>query len=73
MSMDTRHLVSLPTCVLARASYAVVALIRIYAIVTGPETQISQVIDPASLKMESYLERVVEHYKAAGELPGGRT
>ena len=73
LSMETRHLLSLPTYVLARASYAVVALIRIYAIVTGPETQISQVIDPSSLKVESYLDRVVEHYKTAGDLPGGRT
>ena len=73
LSMHTRHLLSLPTYVLARASYAIVALIRIYAIVTGPETQISQVIDPSSLKVESYLDRVVEHYKTAGDLPGGRT
>lgn len=73
LSMPTRDLLSLPTYVLARASYAVVALIRIYAIVTGPETQISQVIDPSSLKAEWYLDRVVEHYKTASDLPGGRT
>lgn len=72
LSFDTYSLVCLPTYVLARASYAVVALMRLYAIVTGPETQIGQVIDPPSLQVEFYLDRIVEHYRAAGELAGGR-
>lgn len=72
LSFDTYTLVCLPTYVLARASYAMVALMRLYAIVTGPETQTGQVIDPPSLQVECYLDRVVEHYRAAGELAGGR-
>lgn len=72
LSMDTRSLLLLPTYVLGRTSYAMVALMRLYAIITAPETQLSQVIDPATLNVDHYLGRIVEHYKAAGEHPGGR-
>lgn len=73
LSMDTRSLLLLPTYVLGRTSYAMVALIRLYAIVTAPESQLSQVIDPATLNVDHYLGRIVDHYKAAGEHPGGRS
>lgn len=73
LSLPSQNVLHLPTYVVARASYAMVALIRLYAIVSPPDSQIGQVIDPASLKTDYYLGRIVEHYKAAGEHVGGRT
>ncbi|EAW10958.1 putative C6 transcription factor (War1) [Aspergillus clavatus NRRL 1] len=72
-SNDIKDLISWPTVCLARASFAAVSLIKLYSLVTFPGSQIGQVIDPASLKVEYYLNKVIEHYSAAGELPGGRT
>ncbi|RHZ54400.1 putative C6 transcription factor (War1) [Aspergillus thermomutatus] len=72
-SVDIKDLISLPTVCLARASFAAVSLIKLYSIVSSPGSQIGQVIDPSSLKVEYYLNEVIDHYAAAGELPGGRT
>lgn len=72
LSLDVRTLLHLPTYILGRTSYSMVALIRLYAIVTAPDSQLRQVIDPTTLHVEHYLGRIVEHYKAAGEHAGGR-
>lgn len=72
ISLDMRSMLSLPTVSLARTSYAAVSLIKLYSYVSSRES-IGQVLDPASLKVEYYLDRIIEHYKAAGELEGGRT
>ena len=72
-SVDIKNLISLPVFALARTSFTVVALIKLYSIVSSPETRIGQVIDVASLKTEYYLDRVIEHYTRAGEQAGGRT
>lgn len=72
LSLDARTLLHLPTYILGRTSYSMVALIRLYAIVTAPDSQLGQVIDPTTLHVEHYLGRTVEHYKAAGEHAGGR-
>ncbi|RAH77707.1 hypothetical protein BO86DRAFT_450814 [Aspergillus japonicus CBS 114.51] len=72
-AIDTKKLVSAPTVTLARTSFAVVALIKLYAMVFTPETHLDQVMDAGSLKMEYYLDKVIRHYAVAGELPGGRT
>lgn len=72
-SVDIKDLISLPVFALARTSFTVVALIKLYSIVSSPETHIGQVIDVASLKTEYYLDRVIEHYTRAGEQAGGRT
>ncbi|PYH43614.1 putative C6 transcription factor (War1) [Aspergillus saccharolyticus JOP 1030-1] len=72
-AIDAKKLLSAPTITLARTSFAVVALIKLYAIVLAPETRLGQVIDAGSLKMEYYLDKVIRHYAVAGELPGGRS
>ncbi|KAF5866731.1 hypothetical protein ETB97_009888 [Aspergillus alliaceus] len=72
-SIDIKDLISLPVFALARTSFTVVALIKLYSIVSAPETHIGQVIDATSLKTEYYLDRVIEHYTRAGEQAGGRT
>ncbi|PWY77063.1 hypothetical protein BO70DRAFT_430579 [Aspergillus heteromorphus CBS 117.55] len=72
-SIDPKELVNAPTIALARTSFAVVALIKIYSIVSTPDTRMGQVMEPASLKTEYYLDKVIRHYTKAGELPGGRT
>ncbi|RAK90942.1 C6 transcription factor [Aspergillus costaricaensis CBS 115574] len=72
-SIETKDLVLTPTVALARTSFAIVALIKIYSIVSSPDTRMAQVIDLSSLKTEYYLDKVIRHYTKAGETPGGRT
>ncbi|PYH94149.1 hypothetical protein BO71DRAFT_419542 [Aspergillus ellipticus CBS 707.79] len=72
-AVDPKDLVSAPTIALARTSFAVVALIKIYSIVSTPDTRMGQVMEPSSMKTEYYLDKVIRHYTKAGELPGGRT
>lgn len=72
-AIDVKDLIALPVVALARTSFAVVALIKLYSLVSAPETRIGQVIDPASLRVEYYIDKVIQHYNHAGDLPGGRT
>lgn len=71
-SVEIRSMICLPTAALARTSYAVVALIKLYSLASTPDTKVGQVIDPASLKVEYYLDKVTSHYKIASEQDGGR-
>ncbi|KAF7592129.1 hypothetical protein BBP40_000677 [Aspergillus hancockii] len=72
-AIDIKDLISLPVFALARTSFTVVALIKLYSIVSAPETRIGQLIDTPSLKAEYYLDKVIDHYTRAGEQAGGRT
>lgn len=62
----------MPTLVVARTSYPIVSLIKIYSLLTAPGTRVGQVIDMQTLKVEYYLDRVLAQYQAAGALGGGR-
>ena len=72
LSVEPQRLICLPTVSLARTSYPVVSLIKIYSLLTASETRIGQVIDMQSLKLEWYLEKVINHYRTAAALDGGR-
>lgn len=72
LSVEPQRLICLPTVTLARTSYPVVSLIKIYSLLTARETRIGQVIDMQSLKLEWYLEKVINHYRTAAALDGGR-
>lgn len=71
-SVDVKTVISLPTMALARTSYAAVSLIKLYSLASAPDSKIGQVIDPASLEVERHLDRVINHYRVAGEQAGGR-
>ena len=72
MNVDPDRLTCLPTVALARTSYPFVSLIKIYYLLTSPESRIGQVIDMESLKLEYYLDHVTNHYRNAASLDGGR-
>ncbi|KAJ5658957.1 hypothetical protein N7507_005408 [Penicillium longicatenatum] len=72
LSIDVEKIRYLPTMALARTAYPVVSLIKIYSLLTAPGSQIGQVIDTQSLKVEYYLNRIISHYRAAAALDGGR-
>ncbi|KAL4791345.1 hypothetical protein BDV19DRAFT_393208 [Aspergillus venezuelensis] len=72
-SIPTQNLISMPTVALARTAFSVVAMIKLYSVVSAPDSYVGQVIDPAALKVEAYLDRVIAHYTAAGSLAGGVT
>ena len=71
-SMDMKTFLSVPSMTLARTSYAAVTLIKLYSLASAPDSKIGQVIDPASLRVEHHLDRVIRHYSKAGEQTGGR-
>lgn len=71
-SIEPDRLISLPTVALARTSYPVVSLIKIYSLIVASNTHVGQVIDMNSLKIEYYLEKVITHYRAAAARDGGR-
>ncbi|THC90614.1 hypothetical protein EYZ11_009929 [Aspergillus tanneri] len=68
----TSEVYSSPTSA-AHMNALIVALIKLYSLASAPETRIGQVIEPSSLKVEYYLDKVVQHYTTAGDLAGGRT
>ncbi|KAL2812159.1 hypothetical protein BJX63DRAFT_260141 [Aspergillus granulosus] len=72
-SVPVRELINVPTVSLARTAFAIVALIKLYSIVTVPGSYIGQVIEPKDLKVDSYLDKVIAHYTAAGNMSGGVT
>ncbi|KAL4991820.1 hypothetical protein BDW68DRAFT_198101 [Aspergillus falconensis] len=73
IAISPRQLISVPTFTLARTMFAFVALIKLYSIVTAPDSYIGQVIDPRALRVECYMDKVIAHYVAAGSLAGGVT
>ncbi|KAJ5698099.1 hypothetical protein N7462_000104 [Penicillium macrosclerotiorum] len=70
--IDVERLNCLPTVALARTTYPIVSLIKIYSLLTTSGTRISQVIDVQDLKTEIYLDKVITHYRKAAALDGGR-
>lgn len=71
-SVPPDRFINLPTLAVARTAYPVVSLIKIYSLLTAPESRIGQVIDMQTLKVEYYLDRVITRYRAAAALDGGR-
>jgi hypothetical protein len=71
-TIETERMVSLPTTSLARTSYPVVSLIKIYSLFMTPDSRIGQIIDVKSLKIDYYLDKVIAHYRAAAGRNGGR-
>ncbi|KAL4901721.1 hypothetical protein BDW74DRAFT_69294 [Aspergillus multicolor] len=73
VAISPKDLINLPTFVLAKTTYSFVSLIKLYSIVTAPDSYIGQVIDPKMLYVECYMDKVIAHYTAAGSLAGGVT
>lgn len=73
LSFDHSLVNCLPTITMVRTSYASVALIKLLSAASAPGSRLGQVFNPSDLKVEYYLERVINHLKAAGDRNGGRT
>ncbi|KAL1964548.1 hypothetical protein VTN77DRAFT_6845 [Rasamsonia byssochlamydoides] len=73
MSLDHDTIVCLPTMYFARTSYALVALLKLFAAVTQSNSSLGQVFSPADLKVEEHLDKMIAHLKVSGTRPGGRT
>ncbi|KAL4801983.1 hypothetical protein BDV18DRAFT_147997 [Aspergillus unguis] len=72
-AIPVEELICMPTVALARTAFSIVALIKLYSIVSAPDSYIGQVIDPSALRVEFYMDKVIAHYKAAASLAGGIT
>ncbi|KAJ5951657.1 Transcription factor [Penicillium vulpinum] len=71
-AIDIDRLISLPTTTIARTTYPVVSLIKIYSLFMSPDTRIGQILDVQSLKLDYYLDKVIAHYRTAAARDGGR-
>ncbi|KAG0152954.1 hypothetical protein PDIDSM_1913 [Penicillium digitatum] len=71
-AIEVDRLISLPTTTLARTTYPVVSLIKIYTLFMSPDSRIRQILEVESLKLDYYLDKVIAHYRAAAARDGGR-
>ncbi|KAJ5209931.1 Transcription factor [Penicillium cf. griseofulvum] len=71
-SIDSDRLISLPTPTIARTTYPVVSLIKMYSLFMSPDSRIRKILDVQSLKIDYYLDKVIAHYRTAAARDGGR-
>ncbi|KAJ5496221.1 Transcription factor [Penicillium fimorum] len=71
-AIEIDQLISLPTTTLARTTFPVVSLIKIYSLFMSPDSRIGQILDVQSLKIDYYLDKVIAHYRSAAARDGGR-
>ncbi|KAJ5807646.1 Transcription factor [Penicillium robsamsonii] len=71
-AIESDRLISMPTTTLARTTYPVVSLIKIYSLFMSPDSRIRQILDVQSLKIDYYLDKVIAHYRSAAARDGGR-
>ncbi|KAJ6185192.1 hypothetical protein N7519_006493 [Penicillium mononematosum] len=71
-AVEIDRLICLPTTSIARTTYPVVSLIKIYSLFISPDSRIRQILDVQSLKLDYYLDKVIAHYRAAAARDGGR-
>ncbi|KAI1002113.1 hypothetical protein K3495_g6089 [Podosphaera aphanis] len=65
MSLDIETIRCLPVAHFVRVAYAVVILIKMYLGSSTPNSELSSVIDKDNLKLEQYLDRLMEVFQAA--------
>ncbi|KGO69816.1 hypothetical protein PITC_042790 [Penicillium italicum] len=71
-AVEIDRFISLPTTSLARTTYLVISLIKIYSLFMSPDSRIGQILDVQSLKLDYYLDKVIAHYRNAAARDGGR-
>lgn len=71
-AIEIDRLICLPTTSIARTTYPVVSLIKIYSLFISQDSRIRQILDVQSLKLDYYLDKVIAHYRAAAARDGGR-
>ncbi|KAJ5355628.1 Transcription factor [Penicillium concentricum] len=71
-AIESDRLICLPTTTLARTTFPVVSLIKIYSLFMSPDSRIGQILDVQSLKIDYYLDKVIAHYRTAAARDGGR-
>ena len=67
LAMTVANLRALPTIFFVRNSYAAVALIKMYTAITAKGSTFGSVFKPEDLKVDYYLDAVVEQLRKAGE------
>ncbi len=67
LSFDVDLVRNLPTIHLVRTTYSAVALIKLFSSVTVPGSKLEKVFNPDDLKVEYYLDRVLEFLVQAAE------
>lgn len=63
LAMDVNMIRALPVMHVVRIAYAVVVLIKMYFAATTPGSEFGKVIDPDNMKVEQYLDALLQKYK----------
>ncbi|EXJ83443.1 hypothetical protein A1O1_07066 [Capronia coronata CBS 617.96] len=72
LTMDIRMVRALPTLFFVRNAYAAVALIKLYTAVSAKGSKFASIFKTKDLKVEYYLDRLIEVLTKAGESGGSR-
>lgn len=67
LAMDLKSLRALPTLFFVRNSYAAVALIKMYSAVAAKGSKFATIFKPEDLKVESYMDRMINTLAKTGE------
>lgn len=67
LAMDLDTVRALPTIIFVRTSYAAVGMIKMYISFSNPLSKLSKVFDKADLKVEYYMDRLVQSLQTAGD------
>lgn len=71
LNMSVREILQCPTLVFVRVIYASVILIKLSISAAMPSSELGNILDPASNKVETYLEQLLIHLKAVATLEDG--
>jgi hypothetical protein len=67
LSFSVDHVRNLPTIHHVRTTYSGVALIKLYSSVTVPGSKLEKVFNPDDLRVEYYLDSILDHLSQAAE------
>lgn len=67
LAMDIRSIRCLPVFHFVRVAYAVVVLIKMYFSASSPDSELGKVINKDNMKVEEYLDKLLEKFRAVAE------
>ena len=72
LSMDVRSIRCLPVFNFVRVAYATVVLIKMYFSAKSPDSDLGKVIDKDNMKVEEYLEKLLDKFRAVADVDKSR-
>ncbi|RYP07003.1 hypothetical protein DL764_002826 [Monosporascus ibericus] len=67
LAMDVRSIRCLPVFNFARVAYATIVLMKMYFSASSPDSELGKVINKDDMKVEEYLEKLLDKFRAVAE------